>query len=209
MTASLYKQQRQAKIRRKRTFRIIKLLLVMFLAWFIGLIWFVGFKLEQTTLDTYGKSDGIVVLTGGVGRIDAGIAAFDIGLGKRMLISGVNANLAAPTIFNAYGVSPNNCDDVEIAEQNTQMKCITLGRQALDTKGNAVEAKQWAEKNGFKSLMLITSEYHMRRALMELEQEAPELEITPFVVETKLKWSSIALEYTKYLYSLAKHTVFS
>lgn len=206
MTASLYKHKHQSKIRRKRFFRLIKLLLIILMVWFIGLVWFVGFKPESGQLDSQQTVDAIIVLTGGVGRIEAGIEALDKGLSKRMLISGVNADLAAKTIFTAYGVSPNNCEDNDFDATNRQIKCISLGREALDTRGNAIEVKQWAEENNFNSLMLITSDYHMKRALLELTSHAPELEINPFAVGTELKWPSIALEYTKYLYSLSKHT---
>lgn len=206
MTASLYKHRRQSKIRRRRVVRFLKLMLFLFLIWFIGLVWFVGFKLAPTELSNHQKTDGIVVLTGGVGRIEAGIEALNQGVGKRLLISGVNASLQATTIFNAYGITPDHCQNTS---GSAPQKCTDLGREALDTRGNAQEAKQWAEENNFSSLMVITSEYHMRRALLEFKSVSPQMKILPFVVATKLKWTSISLEYTKYLFSLIKNIIFS
>jgi uncharacterized SAM-binding protein YcdF (DUF218 family) len=173
------------------------------MVWFIGFVWFLGFKPTATKLEDHRKIDGIVALTGGVGRIEAGIDALNMGIGKRLLISGVNASLNTTTILNAYDSTLEHC------KTKDDTKCISLGRQALDTMGNALETKIWVQENNLKTLMVITSDYHMRRALLELEQTTPETEIYPFIIETKLKWSSIALEYTKYLYSLAKHSIFT
>ncbi len=202
MVASIYKRRIKLQRRRKRFVRFIKLCLILFVIWGMGLAWFISFKPEPSSLDSQRQVDGIVALTGGVGRIEAGIEALNLRLGKRLLISGVNANLNTTTILNAYDSPLKHC------ENNDEQTCINLGRQALDTKGNAAETKNWAEENGFTSLMVITSDFHMPRALLELENTAPDLKVYPFVIKTQLKWSSIALEYTKYVYSLARYRIF-
>lgn len=199
MVGSIYKHKAQSKLRRKRALRLLKLIFLLLITWLIGFLWFVGFKPTVSDLNSHKQVDGIVALTGGGGRIEAGINALNLGLGQRLLISGVNASLNTTTILNAFDSNLHDCQTQD--DQN----CITLGRQALDTKGNAIETKAWAEENAFNNIMVITSEYHMRRALLELEEVAPELTVQPFVIKSQLKWLSIALEYTKYLYSLARH----
>lgn len=143
--------------------------------------------------------DGIVVLTGDFGRIESGLRALtaaqdsDGGGGKRLLISGVNAELESNIILNAIGI-PSHLSSC----------CIDLGRAALDTRGNAVEAALWAKQHHFRSLLIITSDYHMPRTLVEFERAFPDVDLVPMPVATDPGIITISLEYSKYLISLAR-----
>jgi len=118
---------------------------------------------------------------------------------KRVLISGVNPNTKMHDIVTLNQVHKPLFDC-----------CVDLERVAQDTVGNAVESKKWVEAHKFKSLILVTSSYHMPRSLFEFRRIMPEIVIRPFAVPhdelTKQRWwtDSDALrlvmsEYVKYL----------
>jgi uncharacterized SAM-binding protein YcdF (DUF218 family) len=117
-------------------------------------------------------ADGIVVLTGGVERrIEAGLGLLKKGLGRRLLISGVNQNTRPRMLLAELGAL-DTC-------------CIDLGYEAQDTIGNAAETRAWAERNGFTRLIVVTSTYHMPRSLAELRREMPDLELAAYAVRPK------------------------
>ncbi|WP_315855223.1 YdcF family protein [Chenggangzhangella methanolivorans] len=93
--------------------------------------------------------------------------------------------------------------------------CVDLGRRALNTAGNAVETRRWAVGHGFRSLIVVTSGYHMPRTMMELAREMPNVELIPYAVVTdRLKgehwWRDLdtarllAGEYVKYVAALVR-----
>jgi uncharacterized SAM-binding protein YcdF (DUF218 family) len=51
--------------------------------------------------------------------------------------------------------------------------CIDLGQEAVDTRSNGAESAAWVKKRGYKSIRLITTDWHMRRARLELDQALP------------------------------------
>lgn len=126
------------------------------------------------------NSDAIVVLTGGNGRIPEATKLLKEGTGKRLLISGVNPEISDNTLRKVTGASQSlfNC-------------CVDVGRDAKDTIGNSKEIASWAEKHGFKSLVVVTSNYHMLRSLYELESVTENVEFTAYpVINTDLKTSN-------------------
>lgn len=145
---------------------------------------------------TPARGDGIVAMTGGAERLSDALRLLASGRGKRLLISGVNAETSDRQLAN---VQP---DYLAFARC-----CIDLGRRALNTAGNAVETRRWAESHGFRSLIVVTSAYHMPRTLMELTREMPNAELLPYAVSTERlawwrDWSTARLlvgEYAKYL----------
>jgi uncharacterized SAM-binding protein YcdF (DUF218 family) len=93
--------------------------------------------------------------------------------------------------------------------------CIDLDRSAMNTIGNAVETRRWARARGFRSLLVVTSAYHMPRALAELAHELPEVTLIAFPVWTERQrvnpwWTDPATarlvisEYLKYVYAVAR-----
>jgi uncharacterized SAM-binding protein YcdF (DUF218 family) len=168
-----------------------------------GFFWFVGrVPEEEVVLDR--NADGIVVLTGGAARINDAIELLASGRGKRLLISGVH-----PTTRS-----------IELARLVPEYKrmfscCIDLGHSAINTIGNAVETRRWVRDRGFHSLVVVTSSYHMPRAMAELAHQIPDVTLIPFPVVPESRrgepwWSSAATtrlmvtEYLKYLVALVR-----
>jgi uncharacterized SAM-binding protein YcdF (DUF218 family) len=170
---------------------------VLLAAGFALFIWFLPDR--QVALD--GTADGIVVLTGGDSRVADGFELLSAGRAKRLLITGVNAGTTTGDIGR------------EVANYNRLLACcIDLDYSALNTLGNAVQAKRWALDHDFHSLIVVTSAYHMPRAIAELSHQLPDVTLIPFpVVSDRLRiepwWSNgatarlVLSEYLKYLFA--------
>ncbi len=116
------------------------------------------------------EADGIVALTGGEQRIEAALGLLAEGKGKRLLISGLHPDTLRADVAARTGASPFiDC-------------CIDLDWLAQDTEGNAGAAAHWARDNGFDRVIVVTANYHMPRALLELSAVMPETEWVPFPV---------------------------
>jgi uncharacterized SAM-binding protein YcdF (DUF218 family) len=117
------------------------------------------------------RADAIVVLTGGADRIPQGLGLLADGRAGRMLISGVN---------------PKTADSALLRDSPTfaalKACCIDLGREAADTVGNAAEARKWALANGFRSLVVVTSAYHIPRSLAEFADALPDRTLIAYPV---------------------------
>ncbi|MCB1481387.1 MAG: YdcF family protein [Rhodobiaceae bacterium] len=171
----------------------------------IGLLKFAGnVSTLSRPLSPLPRADGIVVLTGGADRIADAVALLTDSRGKRLLISGVNRATTRRDIRRAVDAKPElfRC-------------CIDLGYSALNTFGNAVETGEWANRNGFHSLIVVTSGYHMPRTLMELSRAMPEIELIPHPVsgenlDFERWWADrrtatlMAKEYAKYVLALVR-----
>jgi uncharacterized SAM-binding protein YcdF (DUF218 family) len=143
---------------------------IVFMAAAIGFIGFLS-QLRTAELKPARNADGIVVLTGGSSRVSDAMELLASGYGKRLLISGVH-----PT---------NGTTDISRSLPDSQGLfgcCVDLDRSAVNTRSNAVETRRWVHERGFKSLIVVTSNYHMPRAIVELSHEMPEIELIPFVV---------------------------
>lgn len=145
------------------------------------------------------QADGIVVFTGGGDRISSAMALFEQGAGKRLLISGVNPSVTRPDIADLWA------GDEDLFEC-----CVDLGLEAQSTQGNATELDAWMRANEFRSLILVTSEYHMPRALLETRERMPDVAVTPYPVasghlddagrpRSLADWRRLSGEYVKYL----------
>jgi len=116
-------------------------------------------------------ADGIVVLTGGSSRVSDAMELLAGGYGKRLLISGVH-----PT---------NEPGDISrlLPESHALMRCcVDLDRSAINTRSNAAATRRWAHERGFTSLIVVTSNYHMPRAIVELSHAMPDIALIPFAV---------------------------
>jgi uncharacterized SAM-binding protein YcdF (DUF218 family) len=141
---------------------------------FVGAaIGFVGFlsQLRSAEIRPDRKADGIVVLTGGSSRVSDAMELLAGGYGQRLLISGVHPTNAASDISRSL---PDN--------QSLLSCCVDLDRSAVNTRSNAAETRRWARERGFKSLIVVTSNYHMPRAIVELSHAMPEIALIPFAV---------------------------
>jgi uncharacterized SAM-binding protein YcdF (DUF218 family) len=163
-----------------------------------GFGWFVSHIAgDEVSLDT--KADAIVALTGAAARIPDAIELLATERGKRLLITGVHRATSAREIARLTPLYSRyfTC-------------CIDLDRSALNTFGNALEAKRWAREHNFNSLIVVTSNWHMPRAMAELQHQLPDVQLIPYpVISEKAKaepwWSNVDsarllfLEYLKYL----------
>lgn len=138
---------------------IVRLCAVLSIMWLAGFVWFAVFLPQP--LDAR-RTDAIVVLTGGAGRIDRGIALLEDGSAKRMLISGVDRSVRPGELAAQYK-----------APLALFACCITLGREAIDTRSNAIETARWLERRNYRTVRLVTTDWHMRRAALELRQVLP------------------------------------
>ena len=185
--------------RRIRSF-IIKLAVLTVVAIVAGFIVFLRLLPgEEVSLDR--NADGIVVLTGGTSRITDALELLAAHRGKRLLITGVNPGTTIADI--AHQVSGYG---------RILSCCVDLDYSALNTLGNAVGTRHWAIERGFHSLIVVTSAYHMPRALAEIAHQLPDVTLIPFpVVSDRLRvepwWSSgdttrlVLSEYFKYLFA--------
>jgi uncharacterized SAM-binding protein YcdF (DUF218 family) len=141
---------------------------------FVGAaIGFVGFlsQLRGAEIRPDRKADGIVVLTGGSSRVSDAMELLAAGYGKRLLISGVHPTSAASDISRSL---PDN--------HSLLRCCVDLDRSAVNTRSNAAETRRWAYERGFKSLIVVTSNYHMPRAIVEMSHAMPDIRLIPFAV---------------------------
>ena len=163
--------------------RILALLLVV---WAFGFLWF-AVALPQPAAGE--RTDAIVVPTGGVGRIARGLEMLRGGAADRMLVSGVDEEVKPREFAVEYDVP-----------EATMECCVTLGFAALDTRGNARETAVWMAENDVRSIRLVTSDWHMRRAARELDAILPEgTPVLRDAVRTEPSLWILLLEYHKLL----------
>lgn len=153
------------------------------------------------------RTDAIVVVTGGAQRIGDAIGLLGADRGARLLISGVNEKTSREELAKLNPASRDllNC-------------CVDLDYRARNTIGNAIEARRWVRQHGFRSLLVVTSNYHMPRTLAEFAHAMPGVKLIPHPVVTEHidttgwwhRWSTIkvlAPEYAKYLVSRLRSLV--
>ena len=174
-------------------------ILLIGLAYVLSFVAFVA--LLPATPDHLSAADGIVVLTGGDARLGRADALLERGLGKRLLISGVDLVASKETLKHLIQGGPRfDC-------------CADLGYAAEDTHDNAQETADWARAHHFRRLILVTARYHMPRSLQEFSAAMPDMRFVPYPVEQErldlADWwrhpHTILLlhrEYVKYLASL-------
>ena len=161
--------------------RILSLLL---LAWLLG---FIGFALLLAQPSGAVHSDAVVVLTGGAGRVDRGLEALRRGWAPQLLVSGVSHEVKPGEFAAQFKVSP------------AQMACcVSLGFSAIDTRSNARETALWMRQRKITQIRLVTSDWHMRRAVMELRHAMPSgTSIVEDAVPSKPSMRTLFVEYHK------------
>ncbi len=166
----------------------------------VGFVVFsLGIPNEETQLSR--EADGIVVLTGAAARIPDAIELLASQRGKRLLITGVHRDISKREIARLTPLYSKyfTC-------------CIDLDKSALNTFGNALETKRWTHQHNFASLIVVTSSWHMPRAMAELAHQLPEVKLIAYpVISEKVKtepWWQYAdtarllfAEYLKYLFA--------
>jgi uncharacterized SAM-binding protein YcdF (DUF218 family) len=166
---------------------IWRLLALVVIAWAAGFVLFMV-SLGKP-LDPAVKTDAIVVLTGGKGRVDRGLELIKAQGAKRMLISGADPDVRPIDLALRYHADPKlfTC-------------CIDLGYEAVDTRSNADETASWVRHHGFHSVRLVTSDWHMPRAKLELRNALDSgVRIMGDGVPTDPHLKTVIREYHKYL----------
>lgn len=183
------------------------LILIATLVWLGGLILFAR-SLPRSEPVAETPTDAIVVLTGGSERLASGFELLRRDLGRKLFISGVYRGVDVQALLRMSRQAPG---DLEC--------CIVLGYAADDTEGNAVETGEWMRAEGFRSLRLVTANYHMPRSLVEFRRSLPMAEIVPHpVVPPNVRldfwflWPGTAAlimeEYNKYLLASLRAALF-
>ena len=148
-----------------------------------------GVTLGKPAAEDAAKTDGIVVITGGSGRIEHGIDVLADGKGKRLLVAGADPAVTKADLVRRLG-----------GQRRLVQCCVDLGSESVDTRSNAEEARRWLERRNFKSVRLITSDWHMRRARYEFRRElAGDYRVVPDAVRTEPGFMTLFGEYNKYL----------
>jgi uncharacterized SAM-binding protein YcdF (DUF218 family) len=171
-----------------------------------GFIWFAS-EIANAEPDRVPDADGVVALTGGVHRLGDAARLLAEGRAKRLLVTGVHSATPRADVVR----------QLDIPARWTSC-CVDLDYEALNTIGNAEETRKWARKHGFRSLIVVTSAYHMPRSLAELRHRMPDVTLVPYPVanrrgafenwwESPATMQTLALEYAKYLVGVARRTL--
>jgi len=169
-------------------------------AWLGGLAWFAGHARTIAAV-AESRTDAIVVLTGGSKRMAEGFRLLAADRAEKLFVSGVYQGVEVAQLLELAQRDPGELDC-----------CVVLGYAADDTRGNAAETAAWMREEGFASLRLVTSNYHMPRSLLELRRALPDAAIVPHPVDSDRvhldEWWAwpgtallIATEWNKYLFA--------
>ncbi|HEY2445378.1 MAG TPA: YdcF family protein [Rhizomicrobium sp.] len=175
----------------------------LLIAYLAGFIVFIA-ELPRSAPDAV-SGDAVVALTGGEDRLDAAVALFERGVGQRLLITGVHPFMTKDHLRRVLqGGRRFDC-------------CADLGFAATNTHGNAMETAAWVRSHGYRSLVIVTANYHMPRSLAEFSAAMPGVRLVPYPVPEILatrKWwldpgsiRTLQFEYAKYLGAVALTTV--
>ena len=159
---------------------------------FVLLIYVLGYALVVVALpqpagDT--RTDAVVVLTGGAGRIERGLDTLQRRLAGRMFISGVQRTVRPEELAARHGV-----------DERVFACCVDLGREAVDTRSNADEVARWLERRRLRSVRLITTDWHMPRASFEISKRiGGDVTIVRDAVLSNPSLRQLFTEYNKFL----------
>ena len=164
------------------------------LASFLLILWALGFALFAVTLGKPAPGDAkptqaIVVLTGGKFRIEHAAKLLAQGKGERLLIAGADPSVRKEDLMRRLG-----------GKRDLAACCVDLGSESVDTRSNADEARRWLERRQYKSLRVVTSAWHMRRAEYEFRHAlGSDYRIMFDAVRTEPGLMTLFAEYNKYL----------
>ena len=149
---------------------LFNLALMLIVAFALGFLTFIN-AIDREQREPTETADGIAVLTGGKARIDEAMKLLSDRKAKRLLITGVHRDTSKEALkqLAAYGEELFAC-------------CVDLDKEAQNTIDNATETSQWVAKHRYRSIIVVTSNYHMPRALAELGRVMPSVGLVPYPV---------------------------
>ena len=144
-------------------------MLFLFVLLIIGFIVFAN-GIDRSQREPEASADGIAVLTGGASRIDQAMKLLAEGKAKRVLITGVNRTTTVDELK-------------QLASQGDQYFtcCVDIDKEARNTIDNATETSEWVALHRYRSIIVVTSNYHMPRALAELARVMPGVTLDPLL----------------------------
>lgn len=184
--------------------------LIAVIFWAVGLMAFAARVERSTPAEEPEPAQAVVVLTGGATqRLTTAVKLLEVGKGRRLLVSGVNPDATRKDI-----------KDVSKATQRMYDCCVDLGFKAEDTRGNAQETAAWSRSHGYTELLVVTADFHMPRAILELRGAMPGVRLIPHPIKTaeldaQTWWKTsqgarrMILEYCKYLAILTREAFLS
>lgn len=171
----------------------------LLILWAGGFVLFTASALMAHPQGTQETTDAIVVLTGGHNRVEEGLALFAAGRGAHLFISGVHEDVKKSEILSLWK-----------GENALPPCCVTLGYESTTTIQNAKEVRDWVEGEHYSSVRVVTGNYHMPRALLELSHALPGIGIYANPVKqpdlsffAPRLWELLFLEYHKSIYRRA------
>jgi uncharacterized SAM-binding protein YcdF (DUF218 family) len=175
--------------------RLFLFLFLVALTWAAGFGCYVYYITNTKPASPERQTDAIVVLTGSGQRVETGLDLFAKGRARYLFISGVNPQVTENEIRVMWKRQPQ-----------LPQCCIVLGQDSLNTIENARETHSWVKKMNFTSIRLVTADYHMPRALLELRHQMPDTLILlnpmpqpPEQLKNRAFWLLMLSEYNKIL----------
>ena len=175
-------------------------------AWGVGLFRFAAMIPTEAGAVTM-STDAIVVLTGGSRRLATGLELLSANAAGMLFVSGVYRGVDVSQLLRHFQNAPDN-----------QRCCVEIGHDAGDTAGNAHETAAWVRRQGFRSLRIVTSNYHVPRSMLEFRHALPGVTLVAHpVVPESFKYDGwwrwpgtarlIVSEFNKTLLVWAAHTI--
>ena len=158
------------------------------------LIYAIGFVLFAVTLDDRAPLDAstteaVVVLTGGPGRLERGIEVLGQGKARRLLLSGADPSVTKSDLMRLVP-----------GRERFVRCCVDLDSAPVDTRTNAEDTRRWLDGKNYKSLRLVTNDWHMRRARYEFRQTlGKKYSVVPDAVPSEPSFLTLFGEYNKYV----------
>jgi uncharacterized SAM-binding protein YcdF (DUF218 family) len=199
--------------------RWLMLLAALVLLWLGGAIAYVE-RVESLPQPGSEKTDAIVALTGGGARLATALRLLNEGKAERLLVSGVAQSTTKASLLQAVLPTMPDAAQANSSGQGIDLQllfecCVDLGFEADDTAGNAAETASWATARGYKSIRLVTANYHMPRALVEFGRSLAAFTVLPHPVRSdamrvedwwqrRTATAFLLGEYTKYVAALLR-----
>jgi uncharacterized SAM-binding protein YcdF (DUF218 family) len=192
---------------RRQKFGVVGGLLCALVALYVGGLFGFADMMPRAVADPTSETDAIVVLTGGSQRLTSAFELMAAHRARWLFVSGVNREI---DLARLPGAALLSADELAC--------CVMLGHNADDTIGNAVETAAFARSHAITSLRLVTSSYHMPRALLELRRVLPDVHIVEHPVfaagfrqDDWWRWPGsaglVVAEYNKYVAARVRHAL--